>query len=239
MGHKKKRPAAKLCVYCRQRPGSTADHVPPQNLYPAPLPQNLVTVPCCGPCNQAKRMDDDYLREYLVIEAAGQGHPIAEAIFQGPLLRASVDPYYKRTPLLHVARWSGLLAPRYAADGQYLGDFVRIPLQAARIQRIFVRLTHALYYAARHDYLPAEYGVGVRYVPPTEALAQVEQLRHIGMQSLYFAGAGEVFGCLYGFGAGADHQAKSIWLLEFYQSVHYVTFTAPLAAFPEHPPGAE
>ena len=49
----------------------------------------------------------------------------------------------------------------------------------------------------------------------------------------YFAGTGEVFGCLYGFGAGEANRAKSIWLLEFYQSIHYLTFTAPLATFPD------
>jgi len=95
MGRRNKAKSTKLCVYCGRRPGDTVDHVPPQNLYTAPLPQNLLTVPCCGPCNQAKRMDDDYLREYLVLEASGRGHPTAEAILQGPLLRASFDPRYK------------------------------------------------------------------------------------------------------------------------------------------------
>jgi len=75
-------------------------------------------------------MGDAYLREYLVLEVARRGHPTVAAIFQGHLPRASLDPHYKRTPLIHTARWTGLFAPHYAEDGQYLGNFVRIPFAA-------------------------------------------------------------------------------------------------------------
>jgi hypothetical protein len=40
----------------------TRDHIPPKNLFPPPLPEDLITVPCCYECNNAAHKDDEYLR---------------------------------------------------------------------------------------------------------------------------------------------------------------------------------
>jgi hypothetical protein len=42
----------------------------------------MVTVRACGLCNEAKKADDEYLRDYLVIHEGNYEHPIARSLFE-------------------------------------------------------------------------------------------------------------------------------------------------------------
>jgi hypothetical protein len=75
------------CAYCDQ-PATTKDHVVPRSLFVPPLPLDMITVPCCGPCNAEKKQVDDFLRDYLVAIIDGHPNEIAEAIKTGTLQRA-------------------------------------------------------------------------------------------------------------------------------------------------------
>jgi hypothetical protein len=55
------------CAYCGSHEQLTKDHVPPANLFGRPRPSNLITVPCCLPCNRHLAKDDEYFR--IVITA--------------------------------------------------------------------------------------------------------------------------------------------------------------------------
>jgi hypothetical protein len=50
----------KLCIYCQKNEATTVDHVPPKAMFPKPRPANLITVPCCDPCNKSFKNDDEY-----------------------------------------------------------------------------------------------------------------------------------------------------------------------------------
>jgi hypothetical protein len=50
------------CAYCGNRRELTRDHVPPRCLFSKPRPSDLVTVPCCGPCNRELSKHDEYFR---------------------------------------------------------------------------------------------------------------------------------------------------------------------------------
>lgn len=50
------------CVYCGEWRELTRDHVPPRCLFSKPRPSNLVTVPCCVPCNRDVQKQDEYFR---------------------------------------------------------------------------------------------------------------------------------------------------------------------------------
>jgi len=58
------------CVYCGQTELKlTRDHVPPKCLFQRPRPK-LITVPACHACNDAFKLDDEYFRAAVCIEAA-------------------------------------------------------------------------------------------------------------------------------------------------------------------------
>src|SRR5713101_9098895 len=50
------------CAYCGKRRELTRDHVPPSCLFSKPRPSDLITVPCCGPCNGELSKHDEYFR---------------------------------------------------------------------------------------------------------------------------------------------------------------------------------
>jgi hypothetical protein len=52
----------KVCTYCGGREELTNDHIPPKNIFPKPLPENLITVPACKKCNKDFQKDEEYFR---------------------------------------------------------------------------------------------------------------------------------------------------------------------------------
>jgi len=50
------------CYLCGSQKRLTREHVPPKGLFLKPRPSNLVTVPCCFPCNNGYAKDDEYFR---------------------------------------------------------------------------------------------------------------------------------------------------------------------------------
>jgi hypothetical protein len=57
---------APLCYLCGKPLGNgekfTREHVPPQGFFARPFPPNLITVPCCGPCNNSKSDIEEVFR---------------------------------------------------------------------------------------------------------------------------------------------------------------------------------
>ena len=70
----KSNPSAKVCGYCGDQPALTVDHVIPKSLFPRPLSKFMLTVPACKKCNEEKALDDDYLRDMMVIDIENDGH---------------------------------------------------------------------------------------------------------------------------------------------------------------------
>jgi hypothetical protein len=66
-----------LCgVELEKNVNRTRDHVPPEGLFPLPLPSDLITVPACRKCNNSKCVDEEFFR---LIATTGE-RPIAEAV---------------------------------------------------------------------------------------------------------------------------------------------------------------
>lgn len=59
----------KTCVYCAERSGTTADHVPPKGIFTKPRPQ-LITVPACPACNCGASTEDQEFKSFLSIKVA-------------------------------------------------------------------------------------------------------------------------------------------------------------------------
>jgi hypothetical protein len=59
-----------LCAICGLSPGTTKDHIPPKNLYPKPIDNdiNLNTVPACSSCNNGSSSDDEIFKVLIGME---------------------------------------------------------------------------------------------------------------------------------------------------------------------------
>lgn len=51
-----------LCGTILDDSNRTMDHIPPKGLFPRPLPNNLLTIPCCRQCNNGFSRDDEFFR---------------------------------------------------------------------------------------------------------------------------------------------------------------------------------
>ena len=68
----------RVCVYCHKVKKATVDHVPPKLLLEQPFPQNLLTVPCCGDCNQSFKADDEYTRTVITLDVRASKNAAAQ-----------------------------------------------------------------------------------------------------------------------------------------------------------------
>ena len=59
----------KQCYLCQATETLTRDHVPPENLFPMPLPSDLITVPCCKSCNSGFSKIDEQFRAFVTCAA--------------------------------------------------------------------------------------------------------------------------------------------------------------------------
>lgn len=64
-----------FCVHCG---GATAtrDHVPSRVLLDEPYPENLPVVPCCGKCNNALSLDEEYFACLIDCDLTGHTTPV-------------------------------------------------------------------------------------------------------------------------------------------------------------------
>jgi hypothetical protein len=71
------------CVHCGRTDYISDDHLPPQSLFPAPRPNNLITVPSCDGCNGGSSKDDEYFRLWLVSRENTKGHLARDVAGEG------------------------------------------------------------------------------------------------------------------------------------------------------------
>src|SRR5438309_2111083 len=74
------------CVYCGKIMETTRDHVIPRCLFPPPLPENMITVQTCDPCNRAKSLDDGMLRDMLSTDIAARNSPVAAHLIDNKVI---------------------------------------------------------------------------------------------------------------------------------------------------------
>ena len=66
------------CYLCRSNEKLTSDHLPPKNLFPKPMPKNLITVPCCASCNGGFSKLDEQFRVFVSMPL--NASPVGKAI---------------------------------------------------------------------------------------------------------------------------------------------------------------
>jgi len=214
--------ARALCAYCGIRKGTTRDHVVPRSLFPKPLPKFMVTVPACSACNAEKKCHDDYLRDYLTLDAEGSNHPTAQTIFNGQVKRAITR---NRSELGRSLIRNIQYGPRFTKQGIYRGHYHSFPIDGQRLIGAFSFIVRGLYYYKQRQRLPDSYQFEVARIEPWGILEILDALGQIGANGAYGLGDHGEFLCSFLY--LAENPYVTYWLLNFYGSVFVTVSTSP------------
>ncbi len=195
------------CYLCGAIDDLTMDHVPPENLFPPPKPSNLITVPCCRPCNKSFDLDDEAFRVFAS-SVLGRS-PAGARIWQ----EAVVGSSFRRSPKLRANVAKHLTKMVVKTDrGNFKALGILIPED--RATRYLVRLTKGL---TRHfdpsiDYHDAVFDV-------TQLTPTLETIQLL-MRTFPHAQRGEqVFRFWRGF---SDDNTMGLWVYAFYDAVCFM-----------------
>jgi hypothetical protein len=220
MGKPTQRP---MCVYCDQREGTTNDHVVPKSVFLPPLPGNMVVVPACEPCNGEKSKDDDYLRDMLLLDWENETHPMAQGELKKKLIR-SIG--HNRSHLIREGRRTRRPTPFHSIGGVYLCTAPAIPLDQARINRIFGRIVRGLYYRFTEETrLPADCSFEVGKIHP---MAKEQTARIFDRPEARMYTMGDSFHCVYVI--PKKNPTVSLWLLQLLNVLVMVATNAEFQA---------
>ena len=125
------------CYLCGTDQEITADHIPPENLFPPPKPTNLITVPCCAKCNKSYSLDDEAFRVFAssVIQRSHTG----AWIWRNKVVGSS----FQRSPkLLDNVRKHMAKVAVSTSTGTYQANALSIPMD--RADRYLIRITKGL-----------------------------------------------------------------------------------------------
>ena len=147
-------PKAKSCYLCRSAENLTRDHIPPKNLFPKPLPTNLITVPCCKTCNESFSKSDEHIRAFLAMQV--NVSPVGKGIMREKVFRQFLQEVSgtQNTDGAGVLCW-------HDPNAERVSPVPYMTIDRATLDPIFIRLTKGL--LATHypdiDYFRLEFQV--------------------------------------------------------------------------------
>ena len=213
----------KTCVYCGSRKRKlTKDHVPPKCLFAKPLPQDLIIVPCCYPCNNAASKDDEYFRSTLVFRRDAGEHAEAKRVvdsavrsLQRPEARGFTDSLLGNVREFFFKNEHGIVEP---------GASYHVDLE--RIDRVASRVVKGLFWKDYGKRLPDEYMVSSY----NDSGIQHMDENQLGIVRSVLEGRAKTVGnkvFRYWKSAVPEDNYSTVWILLFYESVYFLCYTLP------------
>jgi hypothetical protein len=130
-----------VCVFCGSPEEIERDHVPPKCLFPAPAPNNLITVPSCRKCNQSFSKDEEYFRVIVSQIAEAQSHPATRKLLNEKILKSMT-----RRPKLATKIMSSVV-PVHIYDGEkFMGTGAGFDLENQSFDRVMIKIVKGLLY---------------------------------------------------------------------------------------------
>lgn len=195
----------KLCVLCGIREATTADHVPPKNIFPKPRPGDLITVPACLKCNNEGSKHDEEFRVALSLQL-GIEIEATQKLWKAGALRS----------LMHNQRLANALGRNSwevdirSPQGIYLGKRRAVAIPVRPHNAVLDRTVRGLYFHHFGDILGIR--VSCKVTPISGIPREISPI--VKMMSFASIG-GEAFRYL--FGRAADSPLDSMWILCFYK----------------------
>ncbi len=212
---------SKGCVYCGARTKLSRDHIPAAAIFPR-MPARAVTVPACPTCNQEYSKDDVYFRDVLVAHQEVADCPEALEV-QAAMMRSFGDPrqkgytrgFFNHVKLVNPKTPAGLLLPRQPA----------LDLESHRLERVVERIVRGLFYHEFADRISD--GYEIRSFCVTDRLRQSPDACRDFIQEVFplfnWSPVREVGPGVFKYRLSLSpcDRYTSMWLLAFYERVHF------------------
>lgn len=192
----------------------TRDHVPPRALFPRPLPSDLITVPCCQPCNNAKSREEELFR--LIATLGIKKTPEAKSVYDSRTLPRTLVRKRLKSEVIELLKtvqhvWmevDGVIQPT---------PTMRVPIRplcnvAERISR---GLTAHFHPALRVNELHFE-----AYIPKRGQLLEVFAYLAEDLTELRIGG--RTFHAYHG--ATVESEKIGVWIMTFHEAIPAVVF---------------
>ncbi|CAN5546028.1 hypothetical protein BH10ACI3_BH10ACI3_26290 [soil metagenome] len=216
----KKKKKLGICVYCGESKEVTREHVIPRCMFPGPLPNDVVVVPACEPCNKEKGKHDDYLRDMLTVDAQTSASDSAQTVLTGKVFRAAEKNH---SQLIRAAKAKGKFEPVHSSGGIYLGHGYAVPLEEDRVNHIFSLIVRGLYFKTTGLLLPQDAVFEVKRLEAADFDKTWKHLQKIGYNGPYHLD--DVLTCIFVY--ASEEPAVSHWWLWFYGSICVYVSTQP------------
>lgn len=211
----------RTCVYCGSTAFLTKDHVPPKSIFPRPLPNDLITVPCCRKCNKGFEKDDRYFATILSLRANTQDSVLGRALLEKNMrgLRRIEERRFRQ-----YIKNSLTLFPVISDGGIYLGNAPGIRIDFVRLKRIMIRINKALAWINEVKYDDSGFSIyffdwvrGRVFDDPDiqDIFKQFAMSNRHGTKDRIFS---------YKYMTASDDKYASIWLFSFYEKMHCIVF---------------
>ncbi|MFN2377052.1 MAG: hypothetical protein ABR538_10975 [Candidatus Binatia bacterium] len=201
------------CVLCCERPATTGDHLPPENIFADPKPANLITVPACGECNNGAKLDDERFRNFVALQVGDRTETGRRLWRQTAARGISTNLAFMREVILPsepvwISTKSGIIT----------GRGWRVEFDMAVVARVVHRMVRGLYYRHHREPLPVDVDISIALHrgPAGPGLAETVRGwpgRNMDDQFVY------LFNHLEG------DPRLSMWILGFHQSLWVRAFT--------------
>jgi len=218
------------CVYCGQTGAVTRDHIPPQNLFARPRPNNLITVPCCRNCNKGFELDDEYFRLAVTTGISRELFPK-----EFDLSIQAINKLKQPRKIKFAKRMLASFAKRpvYTHGGLFLGEAGSLELDAERVVGTVRRVVRGLFFARSGRRLPTAgsvwvwsdwFGEGNGLDP--ESMASLKDIfEALCTQGIHVVGK-SVF--RYSYLMDGEDPCASAWWLSFYEHRNFLAGTQVL-----------
>ena len=203
------------CIYCGQNEGTTQDHIPPKCLFPRPSPNiALITVPCCEPCRRRDEINDALVRNLLISTCEAEPHQAVQS-----QLASTRNRSFKRPSQLKAVLRQMTQADVHSPGGIYLYSAPAFNLDSPVMDSFFHRVARGLLHEERRcGFVPCT----TRWRPNRDPVTCANFAREGRSR-----GIGDVFSYSVCFLEG---HLSSIWLLTFYDRLHFFIHLQPSVA---------
>ena len=194
-------------------PGTTNDHVPPEQMFPDPKPSDLITVPACSGCNKGFQKNEDYFRGLFGLTGA----PIKQA---EPEFWAKIGRGLQRSLAFNKTIADSLQSGTVVnTNGEKVGRRIKVEGNWHRVVNLIAKCVRGLYFFERSVALSPSIEIECpQYGDGPIDLKTLYSLTHHGKRG--WPGVFE-----YRYRVAPDDPAASAWILTFYWTCVYTAFT--------------
>lgn len=211
-----------ICAYCGATAPETDDHIPPKNLFSAPRPSDLLTVPCCKDCQRGWSKDDEYFRLAIMSSSNLAEVPALQPVID-TIFRSLVRP--KARGLARLVDSSLVEVEQRTKAGIVVGTAPAFQVQPSRLERVGSRFIRALFFEEFKKPLPPSHMArasiqqfSLDRLWPTIKEVQFAELRSFAADSFHYT-----------YATVPEDPFSSVWLLDFFGRLPMVGFTLSAA----------